>query len=201
MHSGYPTMAYTSAASEVLRADYGEYIDYQWGLLHEIGHNHQVSGLAAVVIGSIQSSLQLRALQPLLLRSQPCHLPLPSPRIHAPTHPLIAIDRLEPPRQIGAMTIPATGEVTCNLWSLMGIEGVGKANRTARYGNRRAQVESYWATGSYPSNFPADVGMHMYMSLMEGVAPGDPKSGWVSCLTANYHISLQVDFPIGCFSP
>lgn len=102
-------MAYLAVQDEILLLDYGTYVDAQWGVLHEWGHNHQLN----------------------------------------------------------SNTIPYTGETTCNWWSLFGMEAVRRANRTARYTNRRAETLAYWATGAYPADFDALISMHMYMSLLE----------------------------------
>ena len=82
--------------------------------------------------------------------------------------------------QIGIMTIPSAGEVTCNLWSIMGIERVMKVNRTLRWGaDRRPMVTTYWASGPDYPNWDAAVGLMHYSSLMEGVGGGDVNAGWV----------------------
>jgi hypothetical protein len=78
------------------------------------------------------------------------------------------------------MTIPGTGEVTCNLFALWGMERVAKVNRTDRFGpNRRADVQAYWASGPDYPNWDAGIGLMHYASLLEGVSAGDPDVGWV----------------------
>ena len=43
LHSGYPMMAYLDLVPELLSAD-GLRRSGTWGLIHEIGHNHQLDG-------------------------------------------------------------------------------------------------------------------------------------------------------------
>jgi hypothetical protein len=78
------------------------------------------------------------------------------------------------------MTPPGTGEVTCNLFALWGMERVAKVNRSDRFGKDRYKaVTDYWANGPDYPQWDAGVGLMHYASLLEGISAGDPDVGWV----------------------
>ena len=57
---------------------------------------------------------------------------------------------------------------------------VARVNRVDRLGsNRRAEVQSYWASGDNVFNWDAAIGLKHYASLLEGVGRGDVNAGWV----------------------
>ena len=48
-------MAYLAVQDEILRLDYGTYVDAQWGVLHEWGHNRRVLPVLAEAIDLLKS--------------------------------------------------------------------------------------------------------------------------------------------------
>ena len=88
------------------------------------------------------------------------------------------------------MTWGSIVEVTCNLWALYNMERVARVNRVDRLGpNRRAEVQSYWASGDNVFNWDAAIGLKHYASLLEGVGRGDVNAGWVGATGVDWRRS------------
>ena len=71
--------------------------------------------------------------------------------------------------QWAAWTLPNQEEVTCNLYSVWGIENIMGLNRTMApvLTNRAANQAWYFASGSFPADFNVSTGILQILQLQE----------------------------------
>lgn len=177
-------MAYVEAAASLITVAYGQ--ESNWGMLHEIGHNHQINEMTPPSTGEVggkgcskgrraqqregemwearegrkheRNTVQLCVAHGRRQQHGPSFSAsnnLARLVSNASEWNAVQLDSNETRLQ--------TPQVTCNFWSLYGMEKVERVDRTTRYTNRRAETLAYWAdtTCRYPACFSPEVGIYM----------------------------------------
>lgn len=177
-------MAYVEAAASLITVAYGQ--KSNWGMLHEIGHNHQINEMTPPSTGEVGGKgcskgrrVQQREGEMWEAREgrkherntvQLCvaHGPWQQhgPSFSASNNLARLVSNASEWNAVqldSNETHSQTPQVTCNFWSLYGMEKVERVDRTTRYTNRRAETLAYWAdtTCRYPACFSPEVGIYM----------------------------------------